>query len=125
MIEGFTVLMLGAERWNVQRLKSRAISVSLSPRPTLWRSHTRSGQLVQGLFHTSILLRKFLQRLPLITNELADFREQQFLLPPRCTSPFARKASATATPMATTAGYHGASLDGGGGGGRFFLAACP
>lgn len=40
-------------------------------------------------------------------------------------SPLARRASATATPMAVAAGYQGASFDGGTGGGRLFLAACP
>lgn len=35
--------------------------------------------------------------------------------------PFAKRASATATPKAVAAGYQGASLEGGGGGGRF----CP
>lgn len=38
-------------------------------------------------------------------------------------SPFARTATATATPKAVAAGYHGASLDGGTGGGRLFFAA--
>ncbi|CAN0544051.1 unnamed protein product, partial [Ectocarpus sp. 12 AP-2014] len=81
VIEGFTVLMLGAERRNVQRLQSRAISVSLSPRRLLCGARTHAAanwfKVVSYVRPAAQVPSTATSTVPLITNELADFRQKQ------------------------------------------------